>query len=769
MKKMLTSMFALAALLLANSSCSNQEWEENGVAGGNEVAVTFTAQLEDAAATRAIGDGTTATQLTFAVFKAGDGVMGNEISNLRQTLPVTGKKATINTTLVKGQTYNFVFWAQSPNATAIYDITDMSSIKVAYGTGVNDANDEDRDAFYALRKELKVTGAINETITLKRPFAQINVGANMGEYAKAKNADIELKYSTFTFNQAATALNTYTGAATGKVAVTFDKKDIPQNVATVDVFTVDAEGNTTLATGKTWVGDLKNVGEVSGNDYEYLAMNYILVADESIDGKSKSLVNGTFTVFDKDGVAINKFDLPNIPVQRNYRTNIIGSVLTAGATFNIVIDSGFDGDHSYDVVTGFENGGEFTLQQDVVLDAPLTLAAGKELGLNLNGYSIKTTKTTGATDAIVVAEGATLTIDGNGTVEAISGGDGFPVIAEGTVIINGGNFKSGKDANNKTNACIYARGKGKIEIYGGYFESFDGTFVLNKKDADRATTDIKVYGGTFVKFNPANNASEGANTNFVAEGYTSAQVGDNWIVAQGATVTTATDLATALNNTATDAPETVSMVTNVKATETLTMNGKTLNGNGNTLTMDLTQATGTLALGIQSNGGTVKDLAIKGNDQRNADGKGYRAIYIVNPQEDVVIENANISGVAYPMNTGTKTTKAGLKLTVKNSTLVGWTSFDGGLASASFTGCHFGIGTYYEDATNPAWDGCVKPYITTVFDGCSFEKGFTLDVSEIKDAETVTLKQCKVDGVVLTAANIATYIECDDITKVTFE
>ena len=37
---------------------------------------------------------------------------------------------------------------------------------------------------------------------------------------------------------------------------------------------------------------------------------------------------------------------------------------------------------------------------------------------------------------------------------------------------------------------------------------FDGTFVLKKKDSDRATTSIKVYGGEFVNFDPSNNASE---------------------------------------------------------------------------------------------------------------------------------------------------------------------------------------------------------------------------------------------------------------------
>lgn len=122
-------------------------------------------------------------------------------------------------------------------------------------------------------------------------------------------------------------------------------------------------------------------------------------------------------------------------------------------------------------------------------------------------------------DAILVEDGATLTINGNGLVTASDGGNGFTLITNGKLIINGGEFKSGKDENDKSNACVYARGNGQVEIYGGKFSSFDGAFVLNKKDSDRTTTSIKVYGGEFVNFNPSDNASEIPQENFVAEGY----------------------------------------------------------------------------------------------------------------------------------------------------------------------------------------------------------------------------------------------------------
>ena len=163
-------------------------------------------------------------------------------------------------------------------------------------------------------------------------------------------------------------------------------------------------------------------------------------------------------------------------------------------------------------------GGKLTLSEDIALQS--TLVVTSDLVLDLNGYTLSNKVENAATDVIVVAEGATLTIEGNGTVEAVSGNDGYAVIAEGTVIINGGTFKSGVDTNGEPNAVVYARGNGKVYVNGGYFPNDnESKFVLNKKDADRATTVIEVKGGEFEKFNPANNAAENAGTNFVAEGY----------------------------------------------------------------------------------------------------------------------------------------------------------------------------------------------------------------------------------------------------------
>lgn len=174
------------------------------------------------------------------------------------------------------------------------------------------------------------------------------------------------------------------------------------------------------------------------------------------------------------------------------------------------------------------NGGDVPVVHQITLDETRTetLVIAEDTVLDLAGK----TWNSADYDAIIVAEGATLTIVGEGTIETKSGNDGYPLIVDGTLIINGGTFKSGVDQNGEPNAVVYARGNGKVYVNGGYFPNDNvSKYVLNKKDADRATTTIEVRGGVFENFDPSNNAAEGPGTNFLAPGYT--------VVANGTTYT----------------------------------------------------------------------------------------------------------------------------------------------------------------------------------------------------------------------------------------
>lgn len=70
-----------------------------------------------------------------------------------------------------------------------------------------------------------------------------------------------------------------------------------------------------------------------------------------------------------------------------------------------------------------------------------------------------------------------------------------------------------------------ASNKCALNIYGGVFETDgDASYLINCKDNYHSKCTVKIMGGIFVGFNPADNTAEGANTNFLADGYVSKEI-----------------------------------------------------------------------------------------------------------------------------------------------------------------------------------------------------------------------------------------------------
>ena len=185
-------------------------------------------------------------------------------------------------------------------------------------------------------------------------------------------------------------------------------------------------------------------------------------------------------------------------------------------------------------------------------------------------------------------------------------------------------------------------------------------------------------------------------------------------------------------------------------------NGATLNGNGKTLKSSVQQM-------ISINNGKVEGIVIDGEGEL-AGSVSKRAIYNHNNKTTgtLEIDNVTIKGVGYALNLYGE---SGSSFVVKNSTLVGWTSFTG-YASSTFENCHFGNGSYFSGMPS---NGNLKPHNNVVLTNCTFEKGFCLDFEK---NPTITMKNCKVAGVVITAENIRSLLgsanENDELTKVAF-
>ena len=494
---------AAAALTLLAVGCNKEQVTE--VPDGQMVDVTFTAALPGEMATKALGDGQTAKKLYVSVYENDD---AKTKLDLDKTATFTDLKTQVTFSLVKGKTYNFVFWAQAEGAP--YDVTDLKNIKVKdYTTG---ANDEKRDAFYVTRKELKVNGALTETIKLYRPFAQVNFAT--ADYADAKKAGFNPAVSSFTASEAATTFDTFAEEGKDKVEVALTETEIPAGV-------------------------LKTLDGVT---YTRLAMNYLIPVGKQ--GESHNIdVAATFKANNGEAVTVSA---PNAPVQNNYRTNILGNLLTSQVIFNVEIVPIFnEPDNDIDLVNIkneaslcalFATGGEAKLAADLVLDESMVVKAGKEVVLDLNGKTVSNTadlwNESIASWSLLSVRGGSLTIKGAGTLQAKEN-DCFAVDVQdgGTVVIEDGTYVGNVHA-----VYVY---EGTAEIKGGKYSIQQLSsnpdpygYVLNCYDKNRENgiAKIIVTGGEFVKFNPADCAAEGAHTNFLADGYKSTQIGDSYFV-----------------------------------------------------------------------------------------------------------------------------------------------------------------------------------------------------------------------------------------------
>ena len=324
-KKLLLGMFAAAGMLLA-TSCSKDE--QDVVQSGNEAQVTFSLAVDGRIATRAISDGTGAKKLVYAVYNA-QGELIRTIANADINGQIVDNSAfdngvtdNVTITLAKGQQYTVAFWAQNPNCTA-YTTTDLKNVTVDYA-GLN--NDETRDAFFKA-ETFTVTGNTNIDVVLKRPFAQINVGVYQSDWDAAVASEIEIEKSKVTIEKAATSINLLTGKVAGEQTVEYGFDIIPAKFATPETLDVDLDNDGTK------------------ENYVYLSMSYILANDATTGYAKTTLEDLDFTFAPRSGNNINFGEgLNAVPVQRNWRTNIIGQILTGDVRFNITIDPIYDGE-----------------------------------------------------------------------------------------------------------------------------------------------------------------------------------------------------------------------------------------------------------------------------------------------------------------------------------------------------------------------------------------------------------------------------------------
>ena len=248
-------------------------------------------------ATRAYSDGYTAAanDLVYAVYENENGALTK--LNLDGTASFGGDlKTQIQLQLKTGKTYSIVFWAAADKAPYSVSFDQTGATMVADYSNVV-SNDENLDAFFKCHT-FTVSGDQTESVELRRPFAQLNIGAS--DYtiaATAGYAPVESKVVVKSWN----TLNLVDGSVTGDATVTFDYAAI----------------------------DTNEVFPVAGN--KYIAMNYLLVPT------NKETVEVEFFYAEANQANAESRKVGSVPVQRNYRTNIYGNLFTSSVEINVEI------------------------------------------------------------------------------------------------------------------------------------------------------------------------------------------------------------------------------------------------------------------------------------------------------------------------------------------------------------------------------------------------------------------------------------------------
>lgn len=202
-------------------------------------------------------------------------------------------------------------------------------------------------------------------------------------------------------------------------------------------------------------------------------------------------------------------------------------------------DGTYDENAEYPVVdanelkTALAAGGVVAIDNDITADATKTAVADRitvnaPTNLNLDAKFIVPgeLEPTDNWAGLYITADTVFNATENGGIQCLDKANGecgtyVAHIKDGAnVTVNGGTYYGG--------GTIFNVQLGTLTINGGHFEvtsfaaPYNYDFMLNCVDANyrNGTAKIIVKGGTFVNFDPSNNAAEGAGTNFVADGYT---------------------------------------------------------------------------------------------------------------------------------------------------------------------------------------------------------------------------------------------------------
>ena len=275
---------AVAAVAMLATACTKDNAVVEPVEQTSEI--TFTISTIEYFTRAEFGKGEQATDLYWAVY---DQNTKQLLFKSENPATMTDLKAQVVIPFVNGMSYDVLFWAK--NAAAPYDVN-WDAATMAYNAGTLYANKESYDAFFCYHEVGLVSGPVSQDIKLKRPFAQVNIAT-----ADHSTAGFTVAESKVTVKDVYSAFNLRDGVVMGtKAPLTLDYATKPDGTITLD--------------SKT---------------YDMLAVNYLLV------GKDKTTIDITMDCKDASS-NVKSFNYSAVPVQQNYKTNIVGNLLSSGSS-----------------------------------------------------------------------------------------------------------------------------------------------------------------------------------------------------------------------------------------------------------------------------------------------------------------------------------------------------------------------------------------------------------------------------------------------------
>lgn len=353
MKKQLFFLLIIITFCFLANSCSDQNNPSynSPLDSCETVSLSFSVELDaEELATRDIGDegpgnGNRINNLVFALYtqdsSADDSddegdlkpvlLWDPELEDYATLIRIpfepskTGNNIRINDIeIIKGIEYTLMLWAQyrpdeeNDPEKVYFELRDDGLIRIRSYKDYNFPNNDDkRDVFCGIYKIVQYEDSKNLKFTLRRPFAQINVGAKEGILRRAElineSGELLIDSSSITIS--------------GDIA---NKYNLFKNIAAVDF---NDDGNTktyqrvfapsqipakTYPSSKLVIKDRETNEE---EEYVWLSMCYILPNGEL--GDISHIDIKQFSLFNDENEEILTTSFENVPALRNRRTNII--------------------------------------------------------------------------------------------------------------------------------------------------------------------------------------------------------------------------------------------------------------------------------------------------------------------------------------------------------------------------------------------------------------------------------------------------------------